>query len=189
MTEEMALAEKIGRQRNVHTYMRSNHPDVLAAWEDCKTRWEAFCDAGHAWAEKYSGQRVFMSIGNMLRKTECSGLPSDKVDPSKLVGKWKKPARGCIAPYANNPAAKEAPEYQGVRIPGRPSLFWGGGRMGSGALFEHEGYLYSHVRIRDEYADDEIDAEVMDAYGWEGLRGSEYLAAQEAMEDQRGKDS
>ena len=185
VTEEMTLAEKARRQRNVHTYMRSNHPDVLAAWEELETRWRAFRDSGSAWAEKYSGQPGFMSAAVPLRRTECSGLPADKVDRSALVGKWKKPSRGLIAPYANSDAAREAPKYEPPTIPGRPGMFWGGGFMGSGALFKHDGYLYSYVTIRDESGDDALDAEVMDAYGWEELRGSEYHAAREALEDER----
>lgn len=184
MTEEATLAEKVRRQRNVHTHMRSNHPDVLAAWKELRARWREFCESGSAWAEKYSGQPHFMSSNNPLTSSICQGLPASKVDPSTLTGKWKKPSRGVIAPYANSEAGREVPTYQPPTIPGRPARFWGGGRMGFGGIFEHEGYLYSYVNIRDEAGDDTLDAEVMAAYGWEEIRGSEYLAAQKAMEDQ-----
>lgn len=187
VAEEMTLAEKVRRQRNVYTYMRSNHPDVMAAWEECNSRWQAFCESGSAWAEKYSGQPGFMSGAAPLRRTECSGLPADKVDRSTLVGKWKKPSRGLIAPYANSDAAREAPKYEPPTIPGRPGLFWGGGRMGSGALFEHDGYLYSYVSIRDESGDNALDAAVLAAYGWDEIRASEYHAAREARADERGR--
>ena len=185
MTEEMTLAEKVQRQRNVHTYMRSNHADVLAAWEELEARWRAFCEAGSAWAKKYTGQGSFMSDHGPLRDTACLGVPANRVDRSALPGKWKKPDRGLVAPYANSDAAREAPKYEPPTIPGRPELFWGGLRMGTGTLFKHDGYLYSYVTIRDEAGDDTLDAEVMDAYGWEELRGSEYQAAREALEDER----
>lgn len=184
MTEELTLAEKVRRQRNVHPYMRSKHPDVLAAWGEIDTRWQAFCEGGSAWAEKYSGQERFMSNNNPLTYTFCSGLPATDVDRSTLVGKWKKTSRGLIAPYANSEAAREAPKYEPPTIPGRPGRFWGGGFMGSGALFEHDGYLYSHVSIRDESGDDALDAEVMAAYGWEEILASEYHLAREARQDE-----
>lgn len=185
VTEETTLAEKVQRQRNVYPYMRSNHPDVLAAWEELEARWQAFCKASSAWAEKYSGQGSFMVDHGPLRSTACVGVPDSGVDRSALPGRWKKPDRGLVAPYANSEAAREAPEYEPPTIPGRPPLFWGGLRLGNGTLFKHDGYLYSHVNIRDEMGDDTLDAEVMDAYGWEELRGSEYHAAREAREDAR----
>lgn len=177
-------------QRNVYPYMRSNHPEVLAAWDAAVKEADEMIARAREWALGVSGQEVVMYRGHIIDGLRVGGLPAQKVDATTLSGKWKKPDRGCLVPYKNNPAhdALKGLNTKGADIPGRPSVVIGGGMWGVGSVFKWDGYLYSKVSVRDDMAEDRWgeDQQIMAAYGWEEIRGSQYLTALEDLRASKG---
>ena len=191
-TKPKNLGDPMNRnaQRNVYPYMRSNHPEVLAAWDTAVKEADEMIARAREWALGVSGQERFVYRGNVLEGIRVGGLPVNKVNTSVLSGRWKKPSNGAIRPYVINPANEvlDGLATKGADIPGRPSVFFGGFRYGTGSVFKWGGYLYSQMSVRDDMAEGrwDEDREIMAAYRWEELRGSQYLTALEELQASKG---
>lgn len=187
MTSENGNKLNVEAQRNAYTYMRSNNAEVLKAWRDAVEARDEFLRVACDWAVKITGAPSIAVRGNLLEGLYAVGFAADRVDRDALPGHWKKPKHGVITPYMSNTLYKEFVSLRtpAVTIPGRPSCFYGNSLIGSGAMFEWDGYLYSYTSIRDDMADNrwEEDMAIMSRYDWEELRGSTYYAAQEAHAD------
>lgn len=188
MSTPAAPRTDVSSQINMHPYMRTRHPEVLRAWGTAQDQRRTLIEASSQWAEQVSGQSAVMISGNMLAGMKVTGLPAGRVDPEALPGRWKKPHKGVITPYANSPIHDQMQELktEPVTLPGRPTYVWSMPYMGSGRLFEWDGHLYSAMELRDEAADSrwDQDQQIMREYGWEQIRGSEFLSAHEQMQEQ-----
>ena len=169
-------------------YAKTDHPEVLHALMENESLDEEFGKHVHALAERLTGDpNAGIVNGEVLRGNQMVGIAEEYVD--KLPGKWKKPRNGFVEPYKNNPIYDEiqAISYRPVPLPGRGNLlfgFNGSGRvMGTGLVFEYDGYVYSGVAFNIEAGQTAKHEE----YGWQEILPSEFHLAVEAENERRRK--
>jgi|SRR5690625_24275 len=167
-------------------YAKTDHPEVLQALAENISLEREFGKQVDALAERLTGNSEAGFInGSLLRGYAMVGIDADYADV--LPGKWKKPQQGVVEPYKNNPIYDEmqAISYRPVSVPGRGNVlfgFNGAGRvMGTGLVFEYEGYVYSGLTFTIE-AGRTGDFE---QYGWVEIMPSEFHLALEAENKRR----
>lgn len=165
-------------------YAKTADPDVAEALRKTFADYNEFLEKCRDVSEKYTGHRGASYLnGHPLSGVYFTGISAKNIeDPAGLPGRWKKPDGDILAPYKNNPAATDFDiEHRATPIPGRQNLVVGIGMMGTGALFEHEGFTYSHFSFAMEPMSDRWAAEAK-TYGWHEIPASEFYIAAEAYE-------
>lgn len=173
----------------IHQYAKTTHPKVLAAVRANAAKFDAFIEKLGPLSEKYTGDpdRIYWG-GSATSGAYVGGIkPTDK----PLPGQWKKPDRqGLRMPYKNNPAHDDFRiGTHPVSIPGRPSIIFGKpdrdgtAWMSRGAVFEHDGAVYSGVDFAPDPSRNTINGVTsdMDDYGWAEVPASEFNAAMDAV--------
>lgn len=163
-------------------YAKTSHPEVLATHRANIEAWGKFFEDARDLCEELTGRRDLLYFNGFSRhNTRATGLSHRDTRDIDLPGKWKKPDGNVIKPYKSNPIAKRFDEltFKADALPGRNWLEWGDHHMGPGALFEHDGHIYSRYGFtpRDDRPDD------FDTYGWIEIKASEWHAAAEALKE------
>lgn len=169
-------------------YAKTSHPDVIEAIIKAQEDFDQFLLRGRELSRFLTGdENRAMYRGNFLVGAHMAGLKVTEKQYKALPGQWKKWRREGITvePYKNNPIMERlrGSDHPEQTIPGRRTMEWGVGFMGPGALFVHEGVAYSWFRfeLSDQAPKD------MKEYGWEEIKGSEFLKAKEDYEESYNK--
>lgn len=165
-------------------YAKSTAAEVLAAVREMDAHWQEFIAYARAESQRLTGEEnnALYSGGRI----EGGGIVAIRTTSQEVVdalpGRWKKPDRGGRSPFKNNPIWDEwnAHRHPRISVPGRRDIEWGESRMGSGALLEWQGVVYSGFGFlpRDPAPD---GAEL-----WEEIRASEWHRMAEDVRDAEG---
>lgn len=170
-------------------YAKSDHKEVFKAFRAVKKQRVDFLTKAQEVSLKYTGRKTNAYVnGSEFGGMSFAGISAFSVNVDDLPGRWKTPAGNILTPFKNNPISEEFNfGYKAVNVPGRGNLIWGQGRMGTGVLFEHDGFIYSHIgfETRDLNPRDE---EAMNEFGWTEILASEYRSAREAVIAKREED-
>lgn len=177
----------------IHQYAKTTHPEVLAAVRKNAEKFDAFMEKLAPISEKYTGDpnRIYWG-GSATNGSYIGGIkPTDK----PLPGQWRKPDRqGLRMPYKSNPVYSDfCIGTSPVPIPGRPSIIFGKqdnegtAWMSHGAVFEHDGAVYSGVGFAPDPSRNTINgvSSDMDDFGWAEVPASEFNAAMDAVNSQK----
>jgi len=164
-------------------YAKTNHPDVIQALMVTDQRRSAFLERVRLVSEKYTtGAHNGYINGWHHDQMWMVGVKHSALKDD-VPGNWKKPTKGVTRPYSKNPADKDFRlSYKAEKIPGRGNVLRGMGRMGPGALFLLDGYVYSYLNFIPLRAEEE--AGDYKAYGWEEILPSEAQKALDAYNAQ-----
>jgi hypothetical protein len=164
-------------------FAKSNHPDVLESIHETHRRAKEFHQKMGDAAENIVGERngIFYR-GFMFDGQSFSGFSYQAVKAADVPGQWKKPEGGVTRPYKNNPIWDELKglTFEAAKIPGRTNLMWGIGRMGTGTLFDHDGYVYSGINFPLDTMSEREAAEA-EEFGWTEIMASEFHKAMETV--------
>lgn len=161
-------------------YAKTNHPEVLAAMEQTRQRAADFMAAARDLAEEITGDPHAARVsGYPLSAMSMVGFDADAIERVRPHGKWGRRDRGIIRPYKVNPIHQKMGSvfYEAAEIPGRGNMLVGQGRMGTGEVFEHEGYVYSRLDFTPVRA-----ALDFQKYGWVEIGFDEISHALRAKE-------
>lgn len=165
---------------------KTNHPDVIASINETLRREAEMRDAARAISEKYTGDKLkgWLS-GRTFDGLRLSQIQVTDEQFASLPGRWKKRDHmGRTSPYANNPEVETFNVgYKPEHIPGRGNILWGGGYMGTGTIFIHDGWAYSYLGFAPDISEKEF-AEI-EKYGWTEIVGSELHKALEDYNEAR----
>lgn len=164
----------------VHQYMKSTDPQIIAAVTAKQEAYQGWSVRLHDWAEKILGRdpETLIVHGRRDSYVYFQGFRDEDVAGVELPGRWTKDP---IKPYKTNPLYREFEEigeYRAPSVPGRPNLLSSDDRgdgtrwSGSGVVFVLDGVAYSGLGFTPSFSKGGGE-------GWEEIRGSEYLAAQE----------
>ena len=162
-------------------YAKSDAPSVLGALHTMQERWEEFTAYAQDESVRLTGERDnALCRGNRIggaRLVAIRTTTQEVVDA--LPGQWKKPHRGGRSPYKSNPIWEEwnAHQHPQIDVPGRRSVEWGDGYMGSGALILWRGVAYSSFGFLP------TDPAPEHASLWEEIRASEWHLMAEDVRD------
>jgi hypothetical protein len=164
-------------------YAKTNHPKVLEAVRETLRRDREFGERVQSMAAALTGDQDAGYVnGDLFDKKVMVGIATKYKD--QLPGRWKKPDGGCVKPYKNNPISEEISSirYKAVRIPGRDNLVFGVGYLGTGTVFEYEGWVYSGYGFQTEHSPED-----QDEFGWVEIMPSEFYKAVEDENERRRK--
>ncbi|GAA0187969.1 hypothetical protein [Glutamicibacter creatinolyticus] len=160
---------------------KTNHPDVIAAIEETLRREAEFRVKARAISEKYTGDPLKGWLnGRTFEGQHLSQIQVTEEQYKNLPGRWKqRDHMGRTAPYKNNPVCEEFHVgFRAENIPGRGNILWGSGYMGTGTVFLHHGYVYSHLGFKPQIGE-KAHSEIAE-YGWTEILASELHLALEA---------
>lgn len=159
-------------------YAKTNHPAVIEAIRETHRRDKEFIASARELSEKLTGepdQAVF--VGDFWVGQQMVGIHRNYADMlNEHWGRWKKPKGIVVEPYKNNPIYDEVQNvaFEAADIPGRENLIWGRGRVGTGVLWESDGWVYSGIGFSPER-----DYPGQEEYGWQEILTSEFYLEME----------
>lgn len=173
---------------------KTNHPDVIASIRETERREAEFREKARDISEKYTGDRHkgWLS-GGTFEGMHLSSIQVTEEQYAALPGQWKKRDHmGRTSPYRNNKKVEGFHVgFKADRIPGRGNFHMGGNYMGTGTVFIHDGYAYSHFGFLPGISEKSY-GEIAE-YGWEEIKASEFHKAledfNEALKDKAPGDS
>lgn len=164
-------------------YAKTDNPHVCEAVRETERRREEFLAKARDMSIRLTGEpgNGFFN-GWDFDKLHLVGFRSGTVLDGN--GRWTQPKSGVTRPYSNNPLRAEmsAIHYRAAELPGRGNVMWGGGRMGTGTIFEHGGHVYSGLSFTPDLTP--VKAEQMVEFGWVEIMPSEF---HKAMEDENAR--
>lgn len=168
-------------------FAKSNHPDVLEAIRETERRAKDFHERMGDVAEKIVGERngIYLN-GWMFDGQSFTGFSHAAVKNANAPGQWTQPRNGITRPYKSNPIWDELKglSFKAADIPGRTNLMWGAGRMGTGTIFEHDGFIYSGINFTLHDMNEKQAAEA-EEFGWTEIMASEFHKAMETVNAER----
>ncbi|MBG6083265.1 hypothetical protein [Zhihengliuella flava] len=169
-------------------YAKSAHPDVVEAVEETYHRHKTFLDKARQLCEELvSDPSAGYYHGWYFADCRMTGISTQAAEGHALPGQWKKPTRGVLKPFKNNPIAERmaAIQYKAKEIPGRGNVFMGDGYMGTGQIFLHNEVVYSHINFGLDPMTDKEQASAAE-FGWTEILASEWHSAREAFQSLKG---
>lgn len=160
-------------------YMKTSDTEVLEAIGKIRAAYSTFAEYVRTESVRLTGEEGHTGqLGGMFTGRVIVGVHARFAD--HLPGQWKKPDRGLVEPFKNNPIRKEWKEraHPYMPVPGRRQNEWGHDYMGPGLLFVHDGVAYSGYGFIPR------DPAVEGVGLWEEIRPSEFMAAAEAYNDE-----
>lgn len=168
-------------------YAKSEHPDVIAAIRETARLAKEFYHKLDDLSEEITGGRGNGYLrGNMFDQQFCSGFDAKAVKEASAPGQWTKPEGGVTRPYKSNPLWQKMKDlgFTAPDIPGRENLMWGVGYMGTGIIFELEGWAYSGISFQLHPMSEKLAA-AAEEFGWTEIMPSEFHKAMETENARR----
>lgn len=170
---------------------RSNHPDVVAKWDDSQRRYREVHEAISAFVKTYGGEALVYKGGDYrlaaLYSTDAPKGGEDVWRYDRKAGGWvpRRTTKGGKAIAKEMDACRAMnlggvpglPRY--VHVKGGPGIF----NMQGAAIFGHDGYVYAGWTSVDH--EDVVSSEWgdLDEEMWEQVKRSEFYAADEARKE------
>ena len=171
---------------NFPQHAKTNHPDVIASIEETHRREAEFREKVRIVSEKYTGDKFkgWLS-GRTFEGMRLSQIQVTDEQYAELPGQWKKcDHMGRTSPYANNKKVEDFNiGFRAANILGRGNFHMGGGYMGTGTVFLHDGYAYSHFGFLPDISEKAYGE--IEKYGWEEIKASELHKALEDFNEAR----
>jgi hypothetical protein len=170
----------------------SNHPDVLAAYDQAVADREAIAAARRAYEAGVGGRRLIVQERG-LGHNVVKGVESLDGDPTSFDGFRRYASNWYHSPDRTKAGKLRKAELDALKmpelvLPGLPSMVMTDHRVLSPGLFCHERTLWASWSCAPEHLEDpqvtRHESDRMDLTLWTRRRLSEFYAAQEAHQDQ-----